>query len=207
MRKHPLVPIVAAVLAASLGCGKREAPESEGKELSRNPVAAVAQLQEAARKAAEAAKEAQGKAPVDPVPFSRLIELLPGAPAGFSAEEPTGESSNAMGFKVSQARRTYRAEGKRLSVALLDGAFNAPLYAGVTMLAQFARESTGGYERGVTLDGNPGVERWRKESGRSELTVVVGKRFLVTIESDGAGEGFPRQVWGRLDRARLAALK
>lgn len=202
----PLLALV-ALLAATLGCGRKEAPESEGKELSKNPVAAVAQLQEAAKKAAEAAREAQERTPVDPVPFARLIELLPKAPAGFTAEEPTGETTNAMGFEVSQAKRTYRAAEKELSVSLLDGAFNAPLYAGVTMLAQFARESTDGYERGVTLDGNPGVEKWRKGSGRAELTVVLGKRFLVTIESEGAGEGFPRQVWGSLDRARLASLK
>jgi hypothetical protein len=112
-----------------------------------------------------------------------------------------------MGFSVSMAEQSYSQEGKSLRVKITDGAFNAPLYTVITMAAQFARESTEGYEKGVTIDGNPGVEKWRKDGGDASLNVVVGKRYFVEIEGSGITPELVRQVWGSVDRAKLASLK
>lgn len=203
-----LVVLGACALVLSAGCRKKEAPEAEGKELSKNPIAAFGQIQEAVEKAEKAAKESADMKPVEPIHFSKLIELLPKAPSGWTAEgEPRGETTNAMGFKVSMAEQSFSAEGKSLQVKITDGAFNAPLYTVITMAAQFARESTEGYEKGVTLDGNPGVEKWRKEGGDAELNVVVGKRFFVEIEGSGITPEVVREAWGSVDRAKLAGLK
>jgi hypothetical protein len=203
-----LVILGACALVLSAGCRKKEAPEAEGKELSKNPIAAMGQIQEAVKKAEQAAKEAQDMKAVEPIHFSRLIELLPKAPAGWTADgEPRGETTNAMGFKVSMAELSFSTEGKSLRVKITDGAFNAPLYTVITMAAQFARESTEGYEKGVTLDGNPGVEKWRKDGGDAELNVVVGKRFFVEIQGSGITPELVHQVWASVDRTKLAGLK
>ena len=203
-----LVILGACALVLSVGCRKKEAPEAEGKELSKNPIAAFGQIQEAVKKAEQAAKESQDMKAVEPVHFSKLIELLPKVPAAWKADgEPRGETTNAMGFKVSMAEQSFSAEGKSLRVKITDGAFNAPLYTVITMAAQFARESTEGYEKGVTLDGNPGVEKWRKDGGDAELNVVVGKRFFVEIQGSGITPELVREVWGSVDRAKLAGLK
>jgi hypothetical protein len=203
-----LVVLGACALVLSAGCRKKEAPEAEGKELSKNPIAAFGQIQEAVKKAEQAAKESREMTPVDPVHFSKLIELLPKAPSGFTADaDPRGETTNAMGFKVSTAEQSFSSERGSLRVKIMDGAFNAPLYTIVTMAAQFARESTEGYEKGVTLDGNPGVEKWRKDGGDAELNIVVGKRFFVEIDGSGITPDLVREVWGSIDRARLAGLK
>lgn len=203
-----LVVLGACALVLSVGCRKKEAPEAEGKELSKNPIAAFGQIQEAVEKAEKAAKESADMKPVEPIHFSKLIELLPKAPSGWTADgEPRGETTNAMGFKVSMAEQSFSQEGRSLQVKITDGAFNAPLYTVITMAAQFARESTEGYEKGVTLDGNPGVEKWRKEGGDAGLNVVVGKRFFVEIEGSGITPEVIREVWGSVDRAKLAGLK
>jgi hypothetical protein len=203
-----LVILGACALVLSAGCRKKEAPEAEGKELSKNPIAAMGQIQEAVKKAEQAAKEAQDMKAVEPIHFSRLIELLPKAPAGWTADgEPRGETTNAMGFKVSMAELSFSTEGKSLRVKITDGAFNAPLYTVITMAAQFARESTEGYEKGVTLDGNPGVEKWRKDGGDAELNVVVGKRYFVEIQGSGITPELVHQVWASVDRTKLAGLK
>lgn len=204
-----LVVLGACALVVSVGCfRKKEQPESEGKELSKNPIAAFGQIQDAVKKAEQAAKEAQDMKPVEPIHFSKLIELLPKAPAGFTADgEPKGETTNAMGFKVSMAEQSFSQEGKSLRVKITDGAFNAPLYTVVTMAAQFARESTEGYEKGVTYDGNPGVEKWHKEGGDAELNVVVGKRYFVEISGSGITPEVVRSVWASVDKAKLAGLK
>lgn len=204
-----LVVVGACALVLTAGCfRKKEQPESEGKELSKNPIAALGQIQDAVKKAQQAAKESEDMKPVEPIHFSRLIELLPKAPAGWTADgEPRGETTNAMGFKVSTAEQSYSQEGKSLRVKLTDGAFNAPLYTVITMAAQFARESTEGYEKGVTFDGNPGVEKWHKNGGDAELNVVVGKRFFVEIEGSGITPEVVHSVWASVDRAKIASLK
>lgn len=203
-----LVVLGACALVLSVGCRKKEGPEAEGKELSKNPIAAFGQIQDAVKRAEQAAKESADMKPVEPIHFAKLIELLPKAPSGFAADgEPRGETTSAMGFKVSMAEQSYSAEGRSLRVKITDGAFNAPLYTVITMAAQFARESTEGYEKGVTLDGNPGVEKWRKDGGDAELNVVVGKRFFVEIEGSAITPELVREVWGSVDRTRLAGLK
>ncbi len=204
--RFSLAVVLPLALLLSAGCSRKEKP-TEGKELSKNPVTALGQITEAAKKASEAAKEASEMKPVDPVSFNALLPLLPPAPAGWTAEEPRGETSSGMGFKVSDAERSYTKGDQRLHVKILDGAYNALIYAGVTMAAQFSHESTEGYEKGVTIDGNPGVEKWNKASKRGELSVIVGKRFLVEIDASPVEPDFVRTVYAGIDKGKLAALK
>ena len=208
MTIRSLRPILAAALPLLLlGACARKEKSGEGKELSKNPIAALSQISDAAQKAADAAKEASEMKPVDPVSFNALLPLLPAAPAGFTAEEPRGETTAAMGFKISEVERSYTKGDQHLHVKIVDGAYNAFIYAGVTMAAQFSRESTEGYEKGVTIDGSPGVEKWSKESRRGELTVVVGKRFLVSVDASPVEPDFVRTVFASVDRAKLTSLK
>jgi len=193
----------ALLLAA---CARKEKP-TEGKELSKNPLVAINQISEAAKKAADAAKEASEMKPVDPVSFNALLPLLPPAPAGFKAEEPRGETTAAMGFKISEVEQRYTKDEQSLHVKIVDGAYNSFIYAGVTLAAQFSHESTEGYEKGVTIAGNPGVEKWSKSDKRGELAIVVGKRFLVTIDASPVDAGYVRSIYGTIDTAKLAALK
>ena len=200
-------------LGLSLGlllvsCSKPEVPESEGKELSKNPIAAAQQVADAVKKAEAAAKEVQDAKPVDPVHFSKLIELLPPAPAGFTAEgEPRGETTSAMGMTLSKAERRYESGDKSLEVTITDGAYHPQVYMVVTMMSQFKQETTEGWTKGITLEGNPGVEKWEKDGGHSELTVIVGKRFLVQVNAHGVEPEFTGKVYASIDRAKLAALK
>ena len=114
-----------------------------------------------------------------------------------------------MGFKISDAERDYSAkeEGKSVHVKIVDGAYNTMMYAGITMAAQFSRESTDGYEKGVTIAGNPGIEKWTKASKNAELSILVGKRFLVEIHGNGVEPDTIKTFYGAIDTAKLAALK
>ena len=48
--------------------------------------------------------------------------------------------------------------------------------------AGYSRETSDGYEKATTIGGNPAVEKWDKGDNRGELNILVGKRFMVTIE-------------------------
>jgi len=207
IRNRTLALAMALPLALLPACGKKE-KVNEGKELSKNPFTALGQLSDAAKKAADTAKEMEEMKPVDPVSFNVLLPLLPEAPAGFTAAgEPRGETTQAMGFKISEVERSYTKGDQHLQIKIVDGAYNSLIYAGVTMAAQFARESTEGFEKGVTIDGNPGIEKWNKSSKRGEIDVVVAKRFLVSIDASPVEADFARSVYNSLDKAKLAALK
>jgi len=207
IRNRTLALAMALPLALLPACGKKE-KVNEGKELSKNPFTALGQLSDAAKKAADTAKEMEEMKPVDPVSFNVLLPLLPEAPAGFTAAgEPRGETTQAMGFKISEVERSYTKGDQHLQIKIVDGAYNSLIYAGVTMAAQFARESTEGFEKGVTIDGNPGIEKWNKSSKRGEIDVVVAKRFLVSIDANPVEADFARSVYNALDKAKLATLK
>jgi len=207
IRNRTLALAMALPLALLPACGKKE-KVNEGKELSKNPFTALGQLSDAAKKAADTAKEMEEMKPVDPVSFNVLLPLLPEAPAGFTAAgEPRGETTQAMGFKISEVERSYTKGDQHLQIKIVDGAYNSLIYAGVTMAAQFARESTEGFEKGVTIDGNPGIEKWNKSSKRGEIDVVVAKRFLVSIDASPVEADFARSVYNSLDKAKLATLK
>lgn len=207
MKRVSLVIIPALLLSAS-ACRKKESPVQEGQEISKNPFKAASQMSDAIEKAAKAAKEAQEMKPVDPVKFDQLIPLLPDAPSGWTATEPKGEMTAAAGYKVSNAQRSYtKGDDQRLEVTIMDGAFNSMVYASVTMVAQFSHKSTEGYEKGITIDGGPGVETYRKNGDHSELTAVVGKRYLVSVKGDGVKPDFVRGIWSSIDKSKLASLK
>ncbi len=66
------------------------------------------------------------------------------------------------------------------------------------------KESTTGYERTTQMDGFPAYEEWNKNSKRSEMTVLVGDRFIVHTEVNDGEEGAAKQVMDRIDLKGLA---
>ena len=145
--------------------------------------------------------------PVDPVHFSKLIPFLPAPPKGFKAEEARGDSVDHAGFKISQAENTYRADDKDVRVQIVDGAFIPSYYQAFDMARKFSHDSSEGYSKGVSIGGNPGVEHWKKNDQNSELIILVGKRFLVSIHGNNVPIGTVREVYASIDATKLAGLK
>lgn len=196
------------------GCGrgtgkadKKSATDKEGVEISKNPFKAAAQASKMADKMAEIQKEIAEMKPVDPVHFDKLIALLPAAPAGYKADDPKGETVEFGEHKHSFAERTYRKDDKTLTVKIHDAAQISAFYAGIAFAAMMKRETTEGYEKGVTIDGNPAIEKYTKANKHGELTVMVAKRFLVEIRADDVAPEFVRTVYDSIDRKALGALK
>jgi hypothetical protein len=190
-RAAPLVSIALVLSACTRG-----ADEKREKRLAKDPALAISR----------AAADALAHKPVPPVGFDALMPFLPAVPAGWTADSAYGESSRGMGFDLSTVRRKYRGPGT-LEATITDTGYQPAVLMSVTMSAQLARETAEGYERGVTLAGSPGLERWRKEGSRAELTMVVGKRYLVTLRASAMPDGFARIVWKSMDQVGLANLK
>ncbi len=217
---------VAAVLmlAGSVACGKSDA-EKRAEAMAAEAEKAV----EAANRAAEAAggdvakgmedfaKAMAGMAgamaggdgkTVEPVTFQALQGMLPEV-SGWTMEKPRGERMTApVPFSQSEAR--YTQGDARIEVKVVDSGFAPLLTAPWSMMlaAGFSRESTEGYEKAVSVGGQPGFEKWNSESNDGELNILVNKRFLVTIEGDGISDTKPlHEFAGRMNFGAFDGLK
>jgi hypothetical protein len=182
-------------------CGKSEEQKQAEKateEIKKaaetiGQAAAQAGTAAAAQSTTEVAKAMQGMAaalsgtgadgkPIEPVAFQTLQSHLPKV-SGWEMDEPEGERMN-MPVPFSQVETTYKKGEARIDAKIVDTGFAQLLVAPWSMMlaSGYSRESSSGYEKATTLSGNPAIEKWNKSSKNGELDVLVGKRFMVTLE-------------------------
>jgi hypothetical protein len=131
--------------------------------------------------AAFGAKTADGKA-VEPVAFQTLQSHLPKV-SGWEMDEPEGERMT-MPVPFSQVETKYKKGETRIDAKIIDTGFAQMLMApwSMMMAAGYSRESSSGYEKSTSLSGNPAIEKWNKSEKNGEIDVLVGKRFMLSLE-------------------------
>lgn len=158
--------------------------------------------------AAAAGGGVDGVKPVDPVSFRELQTVLPEL-SGWERSKPTGERMTAP-FSYSQASATYTKGDASVETKIMDSGFNQMLFApfSMFMVSGYEKETADGFEKSVSIAGNPGFEKWDSGTKNGEVTVVVNKRFLVQVEGHGvADEKVMHSVLEQTDLKKLAALK
>lgn len=200
MRRLLSAVLMAAVFTAA--CGKSEAEkQAEATAKAAEEMAKAAQnVADAAAKqgtagTADVAKALQGMAaafsgtgadgkPVSPVAFQTLQTQLPTV-SGWEMGEPDGQRMT-MPMPFSQIEAEYRKGDANVDVTIVDTGMAQMLIAPWSMMiaAGYSNESSDGYEKATTIGGNPAVEKWNKRDNRGELNILVGKRFMVTIEGN-----------------------
>lgn len=151
--------------------------------------------------------EIHAMTPVDPVEPEKLIALLPAAPDGFKGEEPHGETIAFGDRKYSHAERKYSKDFKTLSIKIQDRARIGQLYTDIAAKQKLKIRNEDGHHVGLMIDGNPALEQYKVATDWSELTVLVGKRYLVIIQAEGLQPDFLHSVYQSIDVKALAALK
>src|SRR5918996_1419283 len=147
----------------------------------------------------------------DAVDYPKLLPVLPDAPEGWTADKAEGSTDDVGGFRITNVHRDYRkGEGDKAPIAaisILDSAAN-PDYVSATIEAWHnASETSEGYSKSVTIDGNPGFETFENESKHATLWVMIANRYFLQIELQ---EQEPKQLqeWvKRVDLKKLAAIK
>ena len=75
------------------------------------------------------------------------------------------------------------------------------------MLTKFTTTSTEGYSKSVNLDGHDGFETFENEGKHGTLWLMVAKRYVLQIETQGQ-EAKDLQDWlKRVDVKKLAEVK
>ena len=150
----------------------------------------------------------ENKEPVPSVSFKVLMNYLPKEVTGLKAEKPRGESVQWDKWTHSTANIDFRSEtdNQNVRVNIYDYAYISNLYLPYQMMfkMKFERESSEGYEKSTELNGMPTFEKWTEEGKDNEVTVLVGKRFIVHVETNEMPEGSARKVAEGMDLSGLA---
>jgi hypothetical protein len=147
----------------------------------------------------------------DVVDYHKLLPLLPEAPAGWTADEPEGSTSEVGGFTLTNVHRDYKKGGgsnvPTAAISILDSAAN-PEYASATTAAwNYNSDTAEGYSKSINVEGNPGFEAYETERKHGSLWLMVAKRYFVQVELTGQ-DPKELQVWvKRLDLKKLAEIK
>jgi hypothetical protein len=152
-------------------------------------------------------------AKADAVDFRKLKELMPAELNGAKRTAVSGEKTKAGELSISHATATYKKgdgnDAEKIEVQIMDysnGEMAAGLAAAWTTL-EIDKETDDGFEKTIKVSGNPGFESWKKGSKRGEVQLLVGKRFIVTVQTTNIPDDQVVKVAEALPLDKLAALK
>lgn len=120
----------------------------------------------------------------DPVNFRMLKEFLPENLAGMSRTDHSGNTSGAMGFKLSTAEATYKEGDQRLEIDIVDagGIGTALMGNAAWSKLEIDEESNNGFKRTLEIDGNKSYQECSNNNKRCQLAIMVADRFILSIE-------------------------
>ena len=137
--------------------------------------------------AAFSGKGADGK-PVQPIAFQTLQTHLPKV-SGWEMSEPQGQRMT-MPMPFSQVETDYRKGDSEIEVTIVDTGMAQMLVAPWSMMlaAGYSTETNDGYEKATTVSGHPAFEKWNTRNKDGELNILVGKRFMVSLDGRELGD-------------------
>jgi hypothetical protein len=147
----------------------------------------------------------------DAVDYQKLLPILPEPPQGWLADKAEGSTEDVGGFRITNVHRDYHKEGGEkaptAAISILDSVAN-PEYVNATTAAWNSNNETSeGYGKSVTIDGNPGFEAFEKESKHATLWIMIASRYFVQIELQDQDPKELQEWVKRVDLKKLAAIK
>ena len=147
----------------------------------------------------------------DAVSYQKLLPILPDPPQGWGADKAEGSTEDVGGFRITNVHRDYhKGEGNKIptaAISILDSVANPDYVNATTAAWNSNNESSEGYGKSVTIDGNPGFEAFEKESKHSTLWVMIANRYFVQIELQDQDPKELQEWVKRVDLKKLAAIK
>jgi len=143
--------------------------------------------------------------------YQKLLPILPDPPQGWAADKAEGSTEDVGGFRITNVHRDYhKGEGDKVptaAISILDSVANPDYVNATTAAWNSNNESSEGYGKSVTIDGNPGFEAFEKESKHSTLWVMIANRYFVQIELQDQDPKELQQWVKRVDLKKLATIK
>ena len=147
----------------------------------------------------------------DVVDYAKLLPILPDAPPGWTADKPEGSTEDVGGFRITNVHRDYhKGEGDKAptaAISILDSIANPDYVTATTAAWNNNSETSEGYSKSVTIDGNPGFEAFENESKHATLWVMVANRYFLQIELQNQDPKELQEWVKRVDLKKLAEIK
>jgi hypothetical protein len=145
------------------------------------------------------------------VDYQKLLPILPEPPAGWTADKPDGSTEDVGGFKITNVHRDYRkGEGEKApsaAISILDSVSNPDYVSATTEAWKSNSDTSEGYAKSVSIDGNPGFETFEKDNKHAALWVMIADRYFVQVELQNQEPGELQEWIKRVDLKKLAAIK
>src|SRR5467141_2596126 len=145
------------------------------------------------------------------VDYQKLLPILPEPAQGWTADKPEGSTEDVGGFRMTNVHRDYhKGEGDKAptaAISILDSVANPDYVNATTAAWNNNNETSEGYGKSVTIDGNPGFEAFEKESKHATLWVMIANRYFVQIELQNQDPKELQEWVKRVDLKKLAAIK
>ena len=147
----------------------------------------------------------------DAVDYQKLLPLLPEAPEGWTTDKPEGSTEDVGGFRITNVHRDYhKGEGDKVptaAISILDSVANPDYVSATTAAWNSNSESSEGYSKSVTIDGNPGFEAFEKETKHATLWLMIANRYFVQVELQNQDPAQLQEWVKRVDLKKLADIK
>ena len=145
------------------------------------------------------------------IDYQKLLPILPEPPTSWTADKPEGSTEDVGGFKITNVHRDYRkGEGEKtpsVAISILDSVANPDYVSATTEAWKSNSDTSEGYAKSVTIDGNPGFETFEKDTKHAALWVMIANRYFVQIELQNQDPGELQEWIKRIDLKKLAAIK
>lgn len=147
-----------------------------------------------------------GKA-VEPVQVDALKPFVPEKFAGLPRADMRTERSGVSGLMVAKAEGEYREGDKQVKLEVTDTGGAAGLLGMAAWLGVQGEKEDSNRRESTRRDGNRMIhEEVDKRGGRSEYTVVLANRFVVSAEGN-ADIGTLKSAVNSLDLGKIESLK
>jgi len=147
----------------------------------------------------------------DVVDYAKLLPVLPDAPPGWTTDKPEGSTEDVGGFRITNVHRDYhKGEGDKVpsaAISILDSIANPDYVTATTAAWNNNSETSEGYSKSVTIEGNPGFEAFENESKHATLWVMIANRYFLQIELQNQDPKELQEWVKRVDLKKLAAIK
>jgi hypothetical protein len=145
------------------------------------------------------------------IDYQKLLPILPEPRQGWTADKPEGSTEDVGGFRITNVHRDYhKGEGDKAptaAISILDSVSNPDYVSATTAAWNSNSETSEGYSKSVTIDGNPGFEAFEKETKHATLWLMIANRYFVQVELQNQDPGELQEWVKRVDLKKLAEIK
>ena len=144
-------------------------------------------------------------AQAQPVHFKDLMAILAiDPPQGWEVSKKPKGTTVKSPVQMSEAEVEFRSgDDKNIEIKIVDGLGSMLPFLG--MAQGMEMESSEEYMKPIEIQGFKGIEKYKHQKKKGEITLSVANRFLVTIEGSGMDNTeVIKEVAGKLDLKKLA---